>query len=313
MKNKKNNSAAVKLGFGLLAVVLAPGVVHACACGCGVFDVGTSSMLPTGQGGMAYLQYDYQDQNRNWNGTSMAPVAKNDDKQIETDFVMFGLQYMFNQKWGAQLEVPFDYRHFKADDGTGNIVTRNWSQLGDIRIEGIYTGFFADLSAGVTFGLKLPTGSYTEDPDFVDRDTQIGTGSTDILLGGFYRGNITKDEKWDWFAQLQLDVPVLIQAEYRPGVELDTAAGVDYKGFSLGRMRISPVAQAIFSERTSDSGSNADPDNSGYQRILLSPGIEFHIHPVKIYADAEFPVYQNFTGNQLAAPVLFKLSASWMF
>ena len=35
----------------------------------------------------------------------------------------------------------------------------------------------------------------------VDRDTQIGTGSTDILLGGFYRGNITKDEKWDWFAQ----------------------------------------------------------------------------------------------------------------
>ena len=262
---------------------------------------------------MAYLQYDYQDQNRNWNGTSMAPVAKNDDKQIETDFVMFGLQYMFNQKWGAQLEVPFDYRHFKADDGTGNIVTRNWSQLGDIRIEGIYTGFFADLSAGVTFGLKLPTGSYTEDPDFVDRDTQIGTGSTDILLGGFYRGNITKDEKWDWFAQLQLDVPVLIQAEYRPGVELDTAAGVDYKGFSLGRMRISPVAQAIFSERTSDSGSNADPDNSGYQRILLSPGIEFHIHPVKIYADAEFPVYQNFTGNQLAAPVLFKLSASWMF
>ena len=77
----------------------------------------------------------------------------------------------------------------------------NWSQLGDIRIEGIYTGFFADLSAGVTFGLKLPTGSYTEDPDVVDRDTQIGTGSTDILLGGFYRGNITKDEKWDWFAQ----------------------------------------------------------------------------------------------------------------
>jgi hypothetical protein len=73
------------------------------------------------------------------------------------------------------------------------------------------------------------------------------------------------------------------------------------------------VAQVIFSERTSDSGSNANPDNSGYQRILLSPGIEFHIHPVKIYADAEFPVYQNFTGNQLAAPVLFKLSASWMF
>ena len=96
-------------------------------------------------------------------------------------------------------------------------------------------------------------------------------------------------------------------------MELDTAAGIDYKGLSLGRARISPVAQVIFSERTSDSGSNASPDNSGYQRLMLSPGVEVHIHPVMIYADAEFPVYQNFTGNQLAAPVLFKLSVSYMF
>ena len=78
-------------------------------------------------------------------------------------------------------------------------------------------------------------------------------------------------------------------------------------------MRIAPLAQVIFSERTGDSGPNADPGDSGYQRIMLSPGVEFHIHPVKIYADAEFPVYQNFTGNQLAAPVMFKLSVSWMF
>jgi len=29
--------------------------------------------------------------------------------------------------------------------------------------------------------------------------------------------------------------------------------------------------------------------------------------------DDRFPVYQNFTGNQLAAPVLFKVSLSFMF
>ena len=86
------------------------------------------------------------------------------------------------------------------------------------------------------------------------------------------------------------------------------------RGFTLGRVRISPLAQVIFSERTSDSGANsASPVASGYQRVMLSPGVEFHIHPVKIYADAEFPVYQNFTGNQLAASVLFKLSLSVMF
>jgi len=321
-RNKKNNSVTVKMGCGLLAGMLAPGVVHACACGCGVFDVATSSMFPNGPGGMAYLQYDFQDQDRNWSGSSQAPSVNNPDKQIETDFVTAGLQYMFNSSWGLQLEVPFDYRTFKTVTANPNApnpgvstATVNWGALGDIRLEGVYTGFLPDQSVGVTFGLKVPTGDWTYNNAYgdVDRDSEIGTGSTDILLGGFYRGNITKDEKWDWFAQGLLDVPVLIQAGYRPGVELDTAAGIDYKGFSLGRMRISPVAQVIFSERASDSGSNANPDNSGYQRILLSPGIEFHIHPVKIYADVELPVYQNFTGDQLAASVLYKVSASWMF
>jgi hypothetical protein len=317
MKNKKKNSAAVKMGCGLLAGMLAPSVVHACACGCGVFDVGGSSMLPNGQGGMAFLQYDYQDQNRNWSGYSQAPAANNGDKEIETDFITAGLQYMFNSSWGVQLEVPYDYRSFKTtSNAPGNpITTINWGALGDLRLEGIYTGFFADSSAGVTFGLKLPTGDWTHNNAYgdVDRDSEIGTGSTDILLGGFYRGNLTKDEKWDWFAQLQLDVPTLTQAGYRPGVEVDTAGGIDYKGLAIGRVRVSPLAQVIISERASDTGSNANPDNSGYQRVMLSPGVEFHIHPVKIYADAEFPVFQHFTGNQLAAPVLFKVNVSFMF
>ena len=57
----------------------------------------------------------------------------------------------------------------------------------------------------------------------------------------------------------------------------------------------------------------AAPDDSGYQRILLAPGIEFHLHPVKIFADVELPVYQNVNGNQLVAPALFKLGVSYMF
>jgi hypothetical protein len=271
-------------------------------------------MFPGGEGGTAYFQYAYQDQNRNWSGTSEAPAENNDDKEIETHFLTVGLQYMFSRSWGVQAEVPYDSRYFKTLDDAGNVVSRNWSQLGDIRIEGIYTGFMEDLSAGVTLGLKLPTGDFKFSPDVVDRDSQIGTGSTDLLLGGFYRGTVSRDLRLDWFAQLQLNAPMLIQAQYRPGIELDTAAGVDYSGFSLGRLRISPLAQVIFSERTSDSGANAsNPVASGYQRLMLSPGIEFDIHPVKIYVDAELPIYQNFTGNQLAAPVLVKASVSFMF
>jgi hypothetical protein len=130
-----------------------------------------------------------------------------------------------------------------------------------------------------------------------------------------------------WFAQAQLDVPMLTQGGYRPGVELDTALGLYYQGLSLeglslGKVKITPVAQVIPSERSSDTGSWAsggvnDPpagiSDSGYQRVLLSPGIEFDIHPVMIYADAEFDVLQFSRGNQLVAPVLFKVAVSYEF
>ena len=302
----------VKVWGGLLIGMLVPSLVQACACGCSVFDVGTSAMFPNGTGGMAFVKYADQDQNRNWHDSSAAPAANNDDKAIQTQFVTLGLHSMLDRNWGVQAELPYAFRRFtKADSGT--IGSRSWSQVGDLRVAGVYTGFFPDQSVGVTFGLKLPTGSHTFDSAFVDRDTQIGTGSTDVLLGGFYHGDLTKDQQWGWFTQLQLDVPALIQGDYRPGVELDTAAGLDYKGLALGRLKVIPLAQVIFSERTSDSGAAAAAADSGDQRLLLSPGFEIQIHPVKINAAVEFPVFQNVTGNQLVAPVLFKVSLGFMF
>jgi hypothetical protein len=164
MKCRESSSTLTKVVSLSLAVVLAPTAGWACACGCGVFDVGTSSMFPTGQGGMIFLNYAYQDQNQNWSGSSTAPAENNDDKEIKTDFFTLGIQYMFNRKWGLEAEVPYDYRTFRTVDNAGNSITRQWSQLGDIRLRGIYTGLSPDLSAGLTLGVKLPTGSFTLTP-----------------------------------------------------------------------------------------------------------------------------------------------------
>ncbi len=308
------------LSFAVLAAVLAPGAAWGCACGCGVFDVATQSMLPNGPGGMIFAEYDYMDQNMNWSNPKPAPAANNGDKEIITDFTTLGMQYMFNRSWGVQVELPYDFRHYEATAGG----SASWSTFGDVRLEGIYTGFSPDMSAGVTFGVKLPTGNDNHDMNTIlDRDTELATGSTDLLLGGFYRHTLNSlTHGLYWFAQAQLDAPVLIQGGYRPGVELDTSLGLYYQGLSLGTVKITPVAQIIPSERTSDSGAWAsggvsDPPvgeiDSGYQRVLLSPGIEFDIHPVMIYADAEFTVYDNVRGNQLVAPVLFKLVVSYNF
>lgn len=315
----------MKVGAGLLAGVLAPGAAWACACGCGVFEVGTSYMLPQGPGGMGFLDYAFQDQNQNWSDSSKAPAANNDDKEIRTSFLSVGMQYMFNSSWGVEGEMPFAYRDFKTISAAPNnpLTSVQWFSQGDLRLHALYTGFSPDMSSGLDLGLKLPTGNFSHEDayDDVDRDSEIGTGSTDILLGGFRRGNLGQSMKWDWFAQVEADLPVLTQADYRPGFEVDGAAGIDYNAFSIGRLGILPLAQVIVSGRTRDLGNDAaggandgnDGINSGYTRVLLSPAIEFHLHPVILYADVEVPVFEHVTGNQLVAPVLFKVNLSFMF
>jgi hypothetical protein len=310
--------AAVLAALSLIVMLLMPTGAFACACGCGVFEVGTSSMFPVGAGGTLFYGLDYQDQTRNWSGGHATPGADNSDKELRTYFNTFGFQYMFNRSWGFQVEIPVWDRIFKTDTNfpnpPPNVVGTQWGSIGDIRIRGIYTGFSDDLSTGITYGIKLPTGNFTYNPAIVDSDSQIGTGSTDILLGAFHRQALTADNLWSWFAQAQLDAPVLIQNQYRPGPELDLAAGVHYNGWTVGDVQITPIAQAIVSLRGRDSGANAaSPVASGYQRLILSPGIEFDYKQFSFYGDVEVPVLQSFNGNQLTAPYMVKIIVAYSF
>jgi hypothetical protein len=314
----KNKIRRARGAAWLLALCLTPGVARACACGCGVFDVGTSSMLPTGEGGMVAVEYDYQDQNHNWSGSTEAPGADNGDKEIRTDFITADIQEMFNASWGLNVEVPYDQRYFTTTGGaTGDeIVSQSWSTLGDIRIRAEYTGFSPDFASGVSFGLKLPTGEFTHNDayDDIDRDSEIGTGTTDLLFGGYKRGALQGAEGWSWYAQGILDVPLARRDQYIPGDEVDAALGVYPRGFWIGRLEVTPEAQVKLSYRSEDGGNGAsNPVSSGYERVLLAPGLEVHLHPVMVYTDVELPAYQHFTGNQLAARVLFKLSVGVMF
>jgi hypothetical protein len=301
----------------LLTVLLTPQTSHACACGCGVFEVGDLSMFPEGQGGMVFLEYDFQNQNHNWSGNSMAPGENNSDQRILTHFVTLGFQYMFNSSWGIQIELPYWNRSFTTvSDVTGAPVKLNWNGFGDMRIKGIYTGLMKDQSFGVTFGLKLPTGDYKRNDanGDIDRDSEIGTGSTDLLLGAYYHHQITKDNNWRWFAQANLDLPMFSQDGYCPGTEIDAAVGVYYNGWSIGKAKITPIAQVINSYRWSDSGPNASqPVASGYERLMLSPGIEIDVHPVMVNASVDFPIFQQMTGNQLVSSALMKVSLSFKF
>jgi hypothetical protein len=290
-----------------LAVIAAPSTALACACGCAVFDVGTSSLLPSGPGGAVFLEYDFLNQTTNWSGGHAAPGADNDDKKIRSDFFVAGGQYMFNDDWGVMVELPFTHRGFlTADSGTPEEFDH--ASLGDVRLMGTYTGFSNDMSTGIIFGLKLPTGDSTY-ANF-DSDVEIGSGSTDLLLGAYHTGPLSADGDWNYYGQVMWQHQFATQHNYTPGSELNGALGVSWAGWTVGNAQISPLFQIIASYRGRDGGLAGDPDETGYARLLVSPGVKADFGTWALYADVEHPVLQSVNGNQLISPLAVKFVAS---
>jgi len=318
---------------------------RACACGCSVFDVGGLD-LPQEQdhGGRVFFEFWDVDQTQNFVGSSKAPAAINLDKRLNTQWYNVGFSYNFNRDWGVMVRIPTANRTLTTDTGAfAGITSFNAKDLADIEIMGMYTGFFKDMSTGIIFGVKLPTGTFTAPG--MDRDNQIGTGSTDLLLGAFHRGLLSGDNAWQYFSQIMWRQPFLYQSaadpqgffdgnpgvvqSYFPGAQIDAAAGIVYNNLYhvLGLDKITPLGQVIVSHRDHDTGTGADPFNSGFDRVMLSPGIEFtkvvdeaNNRVVKLYADVEVPIYYRAnaannagTEGQLLAPYQIKVVASYNF
>ncbi len=168
-------------------------------------------------------------------GSQRAPAANNTDKEIATHFGGVGFDYNFNRDWGMSVKVPYWFRTFNTDIGTPgspDVTSFKHSALGDIRVLGTYTGIFPDISTGLSVGLKLPTGDWTY-PNF-DRDNSIGTGTTDLLLGGYHLGTISLENHLKWFVEALFQRAFDSREGYRPGNETDAAAGLLYDGFQFG-------------------------------------------------------------------------------
>lgn len=331
------NPSRWRVGAVALIAALAPSSTLACACGCGVFDVGGGAFMPEtmGAGFTFWLRYDYMDQNQNWAGDHSAPASDNQDKLIRTNFVTIGGQYAINSKWSVMAELPLYDRTFRStDDGTvfgptGSIYQAHINAPGDLEVAGMYTGFASDMSTGLGFGLKLPTGTWNSPlgplggPEF-DRDSLPGTGTTDAMVEAYHFGSLDKAQRLNWFVQARFDAPFAARAGYRPGDELDGALGVTYDFGRHGPFdKVAPMLQLLNSYRAHDSGPQADPLNSGYERLLISPGVEVRMKRVRLSADVELPVFQHTnaapnvniegTRGQLVAPALFKVSLAYDF
>jgi hypothetical protein len=107
---------------------------------------------------------------------------------------------------------------------------------------------------------------------------------------------------------------VATQHSYIPGSEFNAATGVTYTNWHLSpTVSVAPVFQVELSNRMRDGGQAGEPLNTGYTRLLVSPGVALSVDAWKLYADVEVPVAQHMNGNQLVAPAALKLIASYNF
>jgi hypothetical protein len=198
-------------------------------------------------------------------------------------------------------------------------VPEHWSftEPGDLRVTGRYQTALATAAdsqpiAGVLFGLKLPTGRTNlanAEGELAERTLQPGTGTTDALLGAYYR-EVLGSLNASWFAQANLQLPVDSYHAFRPGKQVLIDVGGRWD--ATDKLGLMLQLNALYKGR--DSGAQAESDDSGSRTVSLSPGFTYAVTPtVQIYAFVQIPVYQYVNGVQLMSDRSYAVGVSAQF
>ena len=78
-------------------------------------------------------------------------------------------------------------------------------------------------------------------------------------------------------------------------------------------MKVSPVTQWRAVHRRPDGGVSALAADTGYSRVLVSPGVEVAKGKERVNADVAVPLYTNARGDPLFANEMWNLNASYHF
>ena len=308
-----------------IAVLFSSGDAKACAsCGCTLSSDWENLQFSSTTGLKMELRYDFLDQNQLRSGTktissaAASQITNNGDPQevekyTTNNYLTLGIDYSFNHDWGVNVQVPYiDRKHSTLGtgsdgtspaDGAYDSHTRN---MGDVKVIGRYQGFTPQCKFGVLYGLKLPTGSFTQtgtsiDPNnpgdsaAIDRGLQPGTGTTDAIVGAYYADSLNQD--WDYFTLAMFQKALNSRQDYKPGDGLNLNVGLRYAGI----MSFAPQVQLNYRYVRHDVGANADQISTGGTLLYVSPGITAPVgQQVSLYGFVQLPLYQDVNGVQLA-------------
>ncbi|HJW82500.1 MAG TPA: transporter [Acidiferrobacterales bacterium] len=230
-----------------------------------------------------------------------------------TATMQVGVDYAINPAWAISVQVPVvqrDHRHVH-NDVPPEYEAWSLTGLGDLRLSGRYqTALGNHATAGVQFGLKLPTGKFDETNDLgllAERSLQPGSGTTDALLGA-YSYHRLEGAATTLFVQGLWQRPLAERDDYQPGQQVALDVGLRY---ALTR-DLNAQLQLNLLWKDRDQGLNAEPDDSGGRSMFLSPGASYAMTThMRLYGFVQLPLYQYVNGTQLTADWSAVAGISW--
>jgi len=301
----------------LLLAALAMSAATEAAASCGsAFCMINTNWNTQGQwtepGARFDLRFEYIDQDQPMAGSRKVGVGEipqhHDEVRTLNRNWIGTFDYTFNQDWGLSATLPIvDKFHTHIHNHMGEQIAETWNftEVGDARVLGRRQWHAESAGAqrldfyGINFGLKLPTGKTdvtNSEGELAERTLQPGTGTTDLLLGGYFSRVLGSGSTW--FADLLVQAPLDSHDNFKPGTR--TSLDLGYRK-SLGD-KLGLMLQLNFLHKARDSGSDAEPEDSGGKFLFLSPGASYMLtQRLQAYGFVQLPLYQYVNGVQLTA------------
>jgi hypothetical protein len=297
----------VLVGFTLIASSPSFGCS---VCGCSLSSDWAAQGYAMTPGFDVGLRFEYFEQSDLRSGTGSvdrsALTFPNDDEIQQRTVnrnIWLDLNYVVNSAWAFSAAMPYHDRfHTTIAGGDTDISTSHASGLGDVRLLARYQFHReASQSWSLQFGLKLPTGgfnqNFAEGPQagqLLDRGLQLGTGTTNLILGASWFSRPATN--LGTFVHATLEQPLASRADFLPSTSLNLSGGIRW----LNTSRFTPQLQLNIKTETREHGAEADTANSGGTIAYLSPGMTAELsQQANAFVFVQLPVYQRVNGLQL--------------
>lgn len=272
------------------------------------------------------LRYEYVDQDQIFSGSSEisdADYATSHHREVNTinRNLQANLDYAYDETYGLSVNLPLiarEHTHLHTNHANHNLVdSEEWdfTEVGDVRVLGrMQLSPATDLhnAYGINLGLKLPTGDFkvaNDEGELAERSLQPGTGTTDVIVGAYYHAQLPEINS-QWFTQLLFSKPLNERDDFRGGEQ--TALDLGYR-YRLNKMW-GLMAQLNYVVKGRDTGSEAEPEDSGARTLSFSPGISASVSDsTQLYGFIHHRVYTHVNGAQLSARDSFVVGVSTRF